>query len=125
MMLEAATVTVTVTRPGAEARDVLGVSHRGEPETDTVPGVLVDTVEGAGEQVAGSGDGRGPRAVLVLHIPKEYEESLAGCTVTVDDPDCPATWRGTWQVVGDPVPYDPRLCPGPWNRKARVVAHDL
>lgn len=124
-LLDGLMVTATVTRPVPEARDALGVSHRGEPETDTVPGVLVDTVEGSGEQVSGAGDERHQRAVLVLHFPTTYDRPLAGCAVTISDDGCPSAWRGTWQVVGDPLPYDPRLCPGPWNRKVRVVAHDL
>lgn len=119
------TCSVTVTRPTPDHRDALGITHRGEPETDVVEGVLIDAVEGNEAQEDGTGRLRVTQSALMVHFPKTYHKSLAGCTVTIDAEGLPESWLGEWDVQGDPQPYDPRLCPGRWDRKALVTRPDL
>lgn len=119
-MLGRHTRTVTVTRPVVCGSDPTGVPVYGEPEREVVRGVLVDVADGAGLQMSGTGVDRGPRVTLVLHFPKDYDASLAGCTVELSEPR-PAAWAGTWHVVGDPMPYEEGLTPGRWNREVHVT----
>lgn len=114
-----ATCDAKVERPTHTTRDSLGIVVRGEPETDTLEGVLVDPVDGS-EQTEGTGGSKRAQAAINIHIPRTYTASLADCTVTL-----PAPWEGTWRVVGDPQPYDDALCPGPWNRQAKLVRTNL
>lgn len=114
-----ATCTVAVTRPVAVARDALGIAVYSEPAVDYVD-VLVDAIESAEAQRVGTLDERRPRGVLHLHFPKTYHESLHGCSVELPEP-----WEGTWEVVGDPMPYDAALTPGVWDRKVMVQRADV
>ena len=109
-------VTATVERPTTEGTDRLGNPVPGEPETEVVHGVLV--APGATSNLDASRQA-GVRSYLTLHFPKGYAGSLRGCTVTL-----PAPWGGPWRVVGDPMPYDDSLTPGPWHMPVEVVACD-
>jgi hypothetical protein len=109
--------TVIVHRPVVVGTDPIGVPVRGEPERDVVEGVLVAPAGGTPTaQSAGAGRERRSQAALELHFPSGYDASLLDCTV-----DLPAPWGEGWRVVGDPMPYDPGLVPGPWNRPVEVV----
>lgn len=76
----------------------------------TVSNVLVapaSTVD-----VVGSIRRDGDEVILVLHFPKSYQAPLRGRRVRVRGVD--------YQVVGDPVSYQPDLTPGAWNRPVNV-----
>ena len=115
----APTCAVTLAHPAKSGRDALGIPVRAEPVREVVEGVLVDAIEGTGTQATGEGQTRTAQAALTLHFPRTHHGSLLGCTVTLPPP-----WEGEWRVVGDPMPYDARLCPGPFDRAVRVVRPD-
>lgn len=55
----------------------------------------------------------GTEAAYTVHFPKAFGLSLRGARVEV---------RGElFEVVGDPRPYAPHLCPGPWWMSAEVA----
>lgn len=58
----------------------------------------------------------GAECGLTLHFPKSFEGSLLGLSVCL-----PAPWGGVYDVLGDPLPYDPRLTPGEHNRPVLVT----
>ena len=100
--------TVAVLRPSDGRPDAFGAPTRAWGREE-VAGVLVDA-----PTTSDLGEGRpdGDRAGLTLHFPSSYAASLRGCRV-----EC----RGaTWEVEGDPQPYEAALVPGPWDRAARV-----
>ena len=111
--------TIRVTRPAPESIDVLGITCYGTPVTFDVGGVIVQPADVSKASVGDSTRERRPLAALVLHVPKSCDASLSGCSVELLPP-CPAAWAGSWDVVGDPMPLDPALTPGPWNREVRV-----
>lgn len=58
----------------------------------------------------------GTRSRLTLHFPRGFSATLRGCRVVV---------RGrTYEVVGDPAPYEAANCPGPWWYEAEAARVD-
>lgn len=53
-----------------------------------------------------------------LGIPKTYTGSLRGCKVAR------ARDGQTFQIMGEPQPLPPEICPTPWNREAYAVIVD-
>lgn len=107
--------TVVVLRPTDGGTDPFGEPVEGEPERVKVANVLIDQPTTADiEQTARR---FGVSCELTLHFPKSYEASLRGCTV-----ELPAPWErdGGWEVMGDPLPYDPALTPGEHDRPVHV-----
>lgn len=106
-------VDVTVLSPIAGVPDPFGMpTPDGEPRT-RVSNVLVDRptdadVEETTRQYGASCD-------LVLHFPKACHMALRGCSV-----ELPAPWSATFEVLGDPQPYDPALTPGAHDRPVHV-----
>ena len=114
-------VTVTVLSPnpqetgvtGEYVHDPFGAPVYGTPTNTTVANVMVDSpttedLEQTTRQYGASCD-------LVLHFPKSFHGSLRGCSVAIPEP-----WGATFEVQGDPMPYDPRLTPGEHDRKVPV-----
>ena len=104
---------VTVLRPVHMGEDADGdevVGWVGEVVGDVL-------VSPAGtESLAADGRPHATRATLALHFPKTFSGSLRGCRVVVGGE--------TLAIVGDPRPYAPALCPGPWWLTAEAVACD-
>lgn len=98
-------VEVEVIRPTQASTDPFGAPVAGEPQAETVANVLVDSpstsdIESTMRQFGASCD-------LTLHFPKGYTQGLRGCKVAL-----PAPWSAEFEVMGDPMPYDPALTPG-------------
>lgn len=105
--------SVTVLRPRREI-DRLGNEVDAKWEEESVDNVLV--VPGATARHGGI-QADGVTVAFTLHFPKEYTESLEGCSVKL-----PVPWDGTFVVIGDPRPYMNSNVPGPWNRPVEVEA---
>lgn len=106
-------VGVTVLSPTAQSTDPFGAPVAGTPSRTEVGNVMVDRpsdkdVEQTTRQFGASCD-------LVLHFPKSCHMALRGCGV-----ELPAPWSGTFEVLGDPQPYDPALTPGAHDRPVHV-----
>lgn len=112
-------VEATVLVPTEGGLDRLGNPVPDKPERVVVPGVLV--APGATGATVGLEASRPEdvRVALTLHFPKSFKRSLRGCTVTLPEP-----WGGPWRVIGDPMPYDDALCPGPWHMPVEVARVD-
>lgn len=111
-------VEVTIIRPTtSKVRDALGYPVPGKPSEETAR-VLVgppstDNME--------AGRPNGATVALTLHFPKSYTASLRGCEVKLPDS---SPWVGTYRVIGDPMPYESRLTPPPYNRPVEVERAD-
>lgn len=106
-------VSVMVLRPTQGSTDPFGAPVEGEPAREEVDNVIVDRpsdsdVESTTRQFGVSCD-------LTLHFPKAYHAGLRGCSVAL-----PAPWSGAFEVLGDPMPYDPELTPGAHDRPVHV-----
>lgn len=108
-----ATVAVTVLRPTASGTGPLNSPVPGEPERETVDGVLPQP--GATSDLDASRP-EGTSTTVTFHWPRGYGRSLRGCTIL---------WGGrSWDVVGDPVPYVGANCPGPFDMSVEAVEAD-
>ncbi len=107
-------VAVTVLVPTVTGEDSLGNPVHGEPVREVVEDVLV--APGSTSSLDASRP-EGTSAALTLHFPKGYDRRLRGCEVVLPEP-----WGGPWRVVGDPMPYEDGLCPGPWHMPVEVEA---
>ena len=106
--------TVTVTRKAMTGRDEMG-----EPvftdATETVRNVLWHRA--TADDMDQSTRLFGVVCNMVFDFPKTYNESLEGCTISLDGKD--------YRVVGDYAEwYMPENTPGPWNKKAMAVWSD-
>ena len=106
-------VAVTVLVPASSSVDAFGSPVPGPPDEVAVENVLVDSPSGS--DVESTTREFGVSCDLTLHFPKTCLMSLRGCSVAL-----PAPWSGTFEVMGDPQPYDPRLTPGAHDRPVRV-----
>lgn len=108
-----ATVTVTVLRPTTSGADPLGSPVPGEPERETVDGVLPQP---SGTSDADASRPSGTSTDVTFHWPRGYGRSLRGCVVL---------WAGRrFRVVGDPAPYVGANCPGSWDMTVEAVEAD-
>ena len=83
--------------------------------------VPVDVIvaPGACAELGGSRP-EGVRVALTLHFPKDWGGgSLRGALVDVPEP-----WKGTYRVIGNPVPYCEPMTPCAWNMPVEVEAVD-
>lgn len=106
-------VEVTVLAPASSSTDPFGAPVPGVMERTEVANVLVcsptaEEIEQTTRQFGSSCD-------LTLHFPKTHHESLRGCSVALPEP-----WDATFEVLGDPMPYDPALTPGAHDRPVHV-----
>lgn len=106
-------VDVIVKRPMQAPTDPFGAPVPGTSPGEPVGNVIVDSpsdadIESTTRQYGASCD-------LVLHFPKSFTGSLRGCSV-----ELPAPWSDKFEVMGDPMPYDPSLTPGAHNRPVHV-----
>lgn len=105
--------TVTVTRRVMTGRDEMG-----EPvfstQSESVGNVLV--APSSTDEMDETNRAYGVTCELTLHFPKDYTQSLEGCTVAV--------YGGTYRVLGDPQPYMAANTPTPWNRPVKVARAD-
>ena len=113
-------VAVTVLSPSASTSttttgeyDPFGAWIAGVMSETTVANVLVDNP--TSEDIEQSTRQHGVSCDLLLHFPKKYHGSLRGCMVALPEP-----WSATYEVLGDPQPYDPELTPGEHDRKVQV-----
>ena len=106
-------ISVTVITPTSTSTDPFGALIEAEPTEETVDNVLVDKPKT--DDLEQSTRQFGTICDLVLHFPKTRHGSLRGSKVVL-----PAPWSETFEVIGDPMPYDPRLTPGAHNRKVLV-----
>lgn len=93
------------------ARQRSGTDELGAPVVEWVVEAEVSNVLLAPASTAdltGSTRPDGTVVDVVAHFPKTYTASLRGRRVR-------ALGR-VFEVVGDPLPYDPALTPTPWNR---------
>lgn len=106
-------VGVTVLSPTSSSTDPFGAPILGVLARTEVDNVLVDRpsdsdIEQTTRQFGVSCD-------LTLHFPKSCHMSLRGCSVAL-----PVPWDATYEVLGDPEPYDPALTPGEHDRPVHV-----
>lgn len=106
-------LTVTVLHPVPASTDPFGAPVPGTPAPEDVADVLVDNptstdIESTVRQYGVSCD-------LTLHFPKDYTGSLRGCSV-----ELPAPWSDEFEVMGDPMPYDPALVPTSYGMPVHV-----
>ncbi len=106
-------IAVTVLKPMRSSADPFGAPAAGTPAPMTVDNVMVDSP--TVEELDLSTRQFGVRCDLKLHFPKACHDSLRGCSVVL-----PAPWSGTFEVIGDPMPYDPELTPGEHDREVLV-----
>lgn len=106
-------ISVTVITSTSTSTDPFGAPIEGQPTEETVDNVLVDSP--TSEDLEQSTRQFGTTCDLVLHFPKAHHGSLRGCKVAL-----PAPWSDTFEVIGDPMPYDPRLTPGAHDRKVPI-----
>ena len=106
-------VTVTVLSPSSASSDPFGAPIEEEPVPTQVENVIVDSPDT--KDIEQTTRQHGVSCDLVLHYPKTNHESLRGCKVIL-----PAPWGATFEVIGDPMPYDPRLTPGAHDRRVPV-----
>lgn len=110
--LKGVTVTVSTPTHGSQT-DPFGAPIAGAPSTEAVDDVIVDNPSDSDiEQTTRQ---YGVQCDFVLHFPKAHHGSLRGCSVTL-----PAPWSCTCEVLGDPMPYDPKLTPGRHNRRVHA-----
>lgn len=105
-------VAVTVLSPvelGSDDFGRIAVSW----DASEVDGVLVDP--STGSEVTDSNRPNGTARRLTLHFPKAYVGGLRGCRVRLS-----GRWSGTYEVVGDPMPYQDENVPGPWDMPVEV-----
>lgn len=107
-------ITVTVLRPGAPTLSRFGNEIPGEPTEETVPDVLI--APGSTSDLDASRP-NGVEVAYTLHFPKDYAETLEGCSVAL-----PAPYSGTYRVIGNPSAYMNANTPGKWNRPVEVEA---
>jgi len=98
---------------GETAYDPFGAPVPGVPGEVAVANVLVDRP--TDQELEQTTRQYGAACDLTLHFPKAFHGSLRGCSVVL-----PAPWSDTFKVLGDPLPYDPRLTPGAHNRPVHV-----
>lgn len=105
--------TVTVLRPVPGAVDPFGAPTVASVSREDVENVLVsqpstDAIEQTTRQY-------GAACELTLNFPKTYTEPLRGCSI-----EMPAPWSGVFEVIGEPIPLQPDLCPDERNRDVHV-----
>ena len=106
-------IAVTVLKPTQSSTDPFGAPVAGTPVPMTVGNVLVDSP--STEDVEQTTRQFGVACDLKLHFPKTCHDCRRGCSVAL-----PAPWSGTFEVIGDPMPYDPELTPGEHDREVLV-----
>ena len=106
-------VGVTVLSPTSASFDPFGAPVAGVSTRTEVGNVLVDNP--TDEEIEQSTRQFGVSCDLLLHFPKTCHMALRGCSVSLPEP-----WDATFEVLGDPMPYDPKLTPGAHDRKVHV-----
>lgn len=110
-------VDVTVLRPGAATVDRFNNSVPGETTGETVSNVLVVPGPTEGMEAARP---EGVTVAYTLHFPKDYAETLEGCSIVLPDP-----WDNDgegYRVIGDPRPYMDANTPTSWHMAVEVEA---
>lgn len=106
--------SVVVVRPsGTGATDPFGAPVEGDPERETVDGVLV--TPGATSDLDATRP-EGVSVALTVHFPRGYGKSLKGCMVEHGGE--------AYRVIGDPQPYMDAGVPGPWTVPVEVERVD-
>lgn len=101
------------------SRQSVGVDELGAPVVEWVEEAVVDGVLLAPASTAdltASIRPAGTRIDALAHFPRTYTASLRGRRVR--------TGGRTFDVVGDPIGYDPALTPTPWNRPVELKGVD-
>ena len=106
-------VDVTVLTPTSASTDPFGAPVAGVSTRTEVANVLVDRP--IAEEVEQTTRQYGVSCDLTLHFPKSCHMALRGCSVSLPEP-----WDATYEVLGDPMPYDPALTPGAHDRPVQV-----
>jgi len=107
---------VSVSLRDRTARDAFGNDAEAYANPVEVGNVIVQ--RGACEEL-GSERHEGVRVALTLHFPKTWAGRLRGAKVELS-----GEYAGTYRVIGDPMPYQPELCPTDWNMPVEVEAVD-
>lgn len=102
--------TVTVWRLDGDAVDEFGAQVGEWTQEAEVPGVLLAPASTA--DLAASIRPDGDSIDAVAHFPRTYTASLRSRRVRV--------LGRVFDVVGDPICYDPALTPTPWNRPVNL-----
>lgn len=102
--------TVTVQSQATTGVDELNNPVTAWQDEATVHDVLV--APASTDDLTGSIRPQGDEVVLVAHFPRTYTASLRGRRVVVDGT--------TYDVVGDPRPYQPANTPGRWDRPVHL-----
>lgn len=105
--------TVTVLHPVPASTDPFGAPIAGTPTREEVSDVLVDSP--SSDDIDSTVRQFGASCDLTLHFPKDYAGSLRGCSV-----ELPAPWSDEFEVMGDPMPYDPELVPTSYGMPVHV-----
>lgn len=104
-------------------RDWAAVDRLGNHVESYLPPVPVGVLVAPGAASAlGYSRPEGVRVDLTLHFPKSWRRSLRGAKVRLG-----GIWGGEYAVIGNPMPYDPRLVPdtfGEYYLPVEVVAYD-
>ena len=103
------TSTVKVLRPDETGTD---------PFNDPVFEVREEEVDGVLVQPSGTSDigaerPYGTQSDIVAHFPKSYSGDLSGCSIELPGPV-------VYEVVGNPVMYDPDATPGPFGMRVEA-----
>lgn len=106
-------VEVTLSIPGAPARDAHGNMVGGDPREVAVGNVVPQPGRCADLDATRP---EGARVAMTFHFPKTYAGSLKGCTVAYGGRE--------YRVIGDPQPFPPHLCPGDHDRAVETEAVD-
>jgi hypothetical protein len=108
------TVSVELLKRGA--RDSFGNDTKGWEKPQDVANVLI--VPGKCEELDATRP-EGVRVALTLHFPKTFTSCLRGAKVTLT-----GRWAGTYNVIGDPKPYQDANTPNDWDMPVEVEAVD-
>lgn len=106
-------ITVTVLVPTEDSTDPFGAPVAGKPDQVEVTNVLVSSP--STEAIEQTTRQFGAACELTLNFPKTFTDPLRGCSV-----ELPAPWEGVYEVLGEPMPLMPGLCPDERNRDVHV-----
>ena len=108
--------TVSVMQRDRTSRDAFGNDAESYDKAVEVSNVLVQ--RGKCDELDSTRP-EGVDVVLTLHFPKTWSGRLRGALV-----ELAGEYAGTYRVVGDPMPYQPELCPTDWDMPVEVEAVD-